>query len=206
MRFIRRFCCVSGFCCLILLLLIHFSPLTIWWARALADDWDDSKGDTLIVLSSEIEADGVLGPSSYLRALYAVRAWREHPYRSIIVSGGRSGAAPVTMGEAFREFLVSNGVPAGIVHAENAATNTRENALFTKPLIGAGAGRIVLLTSDFHMFRARRVFEKAGIHVVPCPVPDVLKRSAHVVNRWTSFWTLLIETTKIGYYSWKRWL
>jgi uncharacterized SAM-binding protein YcdF (DUF218 family) len=202
----RRICSRLGCGALALLLLIHFTPMTRWWARALAGDWTDSTGDTLIVLSSELEADGVLGPSSYLRALYAVRAWREHPFRSIIVTGGRSGAAPMTLGDALRDFLVSNGVPRDIIHAETRATSTRENALFVKPMVAQGAGKIVLLTSDFHMFRARRVFEKAGIHVVPRPIPDVLKRSNHIVNRWPSFWTELAEVVKIGYYSWKRWL
>jgi uncharacterized SAM-binding protein YcdF (DUF218 family) len=202
----RRICSALGCSTLVLLLLIHFTPLTRWWARALAGDWTDSTGDTLIVLSSEIEADGVLGPSSYLRALYAVRAWRERPFRSIIVTGGRSGAAPLALGDALRDFLVANGVPREIIHAENLAKSTRENALFVKPMVEQDAGKIVLLTSDYHMFRARRAFEKAGIHVVPRPIPDVLKRSNRIINRWPSFWTLLSETVKIGYYSWKRWL
>lgn len=206
MRIIRRVCSRLGCGALILLLLIHFTPLTRWWARALAGDWADARGDTLVVLSSEIESDGVLGPSSYLRALYAVRAWREHPYRSIVVTGGRSGAAPLTLGEAFRAFLISNGVPREIVRAETAASNTHENALYVKPLLAPDPGVVVLLTSDFHMFRARRVFEKAGIPVAPRPVPDVLKRSNHLVNRWPAFWILVIETVKIGYYSWERWL
>jgi uncharacterized SAM-binding protein YcdF (DUF218 family) len=205
-RIFSNFCTTAGCATLVLLLLIHFTPLTRWWARALAGDWNDPAGDTLIVLSSELEADGVLGPVSYLRALYAVRAWREHPFRSIIVTGGRSGAAPLTLGEALRDFLTSNGVPPGIIHVENRAGSTRQSALFVKPMVEQGAGKIVLLTSDFHMFRARRVFEKAGIHVLPRPVPDVLKRSNSILNRWPSFWTVLAETLKIGYYSWKRWL
>src|SRR5918912_388258 len=109
---------------------IHFTPLTQAWARALAGDWTDSPGDTLIVLSAEIEADGILGFGSYLRAIYAVRAYSESPFRTIIVSGGKSGAAPLPMGEAIRDFIVASGVPASVVRAETRATNTRENALF----------------------------------------------------------------------------
>jgi uncharacterized SAM-binding protein YcdF (DUF218 family) len=173
---------------------------------ALADGWSDGAGDTLIVLSAEMEGDGVLGPASYLRALYAVRAWRDHHYRSVIVTGGRSGPALLTMGDVFSDFLVSNGVPREVVHSETRAGSTRENALFVKPMLGPDAGRIVLLTSDFHMYRARRVFEKAGIHVLPDPIPDVLKRSNRVADRVSCFWALLAETAKIGYYRAMRWL
>jgi len=206
LRKLWKLCSTLGMCALALLVAVHFTPLTQVWARALAGDWADARGRTLIVLSSEIEADGVLGPSSYNRALYAVRAYRAGGFNTIIVTGGRSGAAPVSMGEALRDFLVASGVPANIVRVESRATSTRENALFVKALLQGATDKPVLLTSDFHMFRARRVFEKAGVHVAVHPIPDVLKRSNHIVNRWVSFWTLIVETGKIGYYAWKRWL
>ena len=197
---------VVGSATLVLLLIIHFTPLTKWWAWFLAGGSSNGQSDTLIVLAAEIEIDGVLGPASYIRTLYAVRAYRQTPFRSIIVTGGRSGASPKTMGDAMRDFLIANGVPAGIVHVESRAMSTRENALFVKSMLPDGSSRPVLMTSDFHMFRARRVFERAGIPVLTRPVPDVLRRSNHIVNRWGSFWTLALETTKIGYYAWERWL
>ena len=205
-RKVRKICTVLGYATLVLLALVHFTPLTQWWARALAGNWTDSAGDTLIVLSSEIEADGVLGPSSYIRALYAVRAYRESAFRIIIVTGGGSGAAPLPRGEAMRDFLVAYGIPRSVIRTENRATSTRENAEFVKSMLQGTSGTAVLMTSDFHMFRARRTFEKAGVHVVPRPIPDVLKRSGRIVNRWVSFWTLVLETGKIGYYAWNRWL
>ena len=159
------------------------------------------------MLSSEIEADGVLGPSTYLRTLYALRAYREHPFRTIIVTGGgRYPDSPVTVADAMRNFLIENGVPAGVVLAENRSADTRENALFSKDLLPAQPGTIVLMTSDFHMFRARRTFEKVGVHVVPRPIPDVLKRSSRLISRWTVFWVVAIETAKIVYYTWSRWM
>jgi uncharacterized SAM-binding protein YcdF (DUF218 family) len=195
-----------GCATLVLLVLVHFTPMTRWWARALAGNWTDSPGDTLIVLGSEMEADGVLGPSSYIRSLYAVRAYRESPFRKIIVTGGRSGAAALPLGDAMRDFITANGVPRGVISVEGRATSTRENALFVEPMLRGTGGTTVLMTSDFHMFRARRVFERAGVHVVPRPIPDVLKRSNRIVNRWVAFWTLVFETGKIGYYAWNRWL
>jgi uncharacterized SAM-binding protein YcdF (DUF218 family) len=205
-RISRKTLTILGYAALVLLALVHFTPLTEWWARALAGDWTDSPGDTLIVLSSEMEADGVLGPTSYLRALYAIRAYREKAFRTVIVTGGLTGAASTPLGDTFRDFLAAYGIPRNVILAENRAANTHENALYVKPMMQGLSGTTVLMTSDYHMFRARRAFEKAGVHVVPRPIPDVLKRSRWILNRWTSFWTLVIETGKIGYYAWNRWM
>lgn len=127
-------------------------------------------------------------------------------FKPSLSAEAHTGAARDTMGAVMREFLVSNGVPGSVIRVDERATTTRENALFVKELLAASSGVPVLLTSDFHMFRARRVFERAGVPVSPRPIPDVLKRSNSIVNRWTCFWTLAIETSKIAYYAFQRWL
>lgn len=50
-------------------------------------------------------------------------------------------------------------------------------------LLEAEPRPVVLLTSDYHMFRARRMFEKAGLKVVPMPIPDGLKRATRLTLR-----------------------
>jgi uncharacterized SAM-binding protein YcdF (DUF218 family) len=202
----RRLTSWAGSATLVLLLAIHLTPLTHYWARALAGNWTDGTGKTLVVPAAELESDGVLGPSTHLRTLYALRVYRESPFQTIIVTGGSQSNPPHPAGEAMRAFLIANGVPPSVVRAENQSASTRENATYTRRLLGSGAGSIVLLTSDYHMFRARRCFEKAGLRVIPRPVPDVLKRSNRIVNRWISFWTLVLETGKIGYYRWNGWI
>ena len=58
--------------------------------------------------------------------------------------------------------------------AEWRSTSTRENAIETARLIQDMPGKKVLLTSDFPMYRAIRVFRKQGIEATPMLVPDVL--------------------------------
>jgi uncharacterized SAM-binding protein YcdF (DUF218 family) len=92
------------------------------------------------------------------------------------------------------------------IRVERRSTSTRENALFTRELLGDAPGRKVLLTSDYHMFRAHRVFRKAGLEVLPRPLPDAIKRSSGWRGRWAVFVEEVEETGKILYYAARGWM
>jgi len=67
-------------------------------------------------------------------------------------------------------------------------------------------GRKVLLTSDYHTFRAWRAFRKAGLNVQPRPFPDAGKRFNDWRQRWPIFLQLAGETGKILYYRARGWI
>jgi uncharacterized SAM-binding protein YcdF (DUF218 family) len=196
MRWVVRGCSGLG----VLLLLITLSPLVPWWSKAMAGNWSTPKGEILIVPGGALLPDQILAESSYWRAVYAVRVYRQDHPRQILFSGG------FQLAEAMRDFAASSGVPPEVLRTENGSRTTRENALYAKELVGAQPGTKVLLTSDYHMYRARRTFEKLGIPVQPYPVPDALKRSASWKGRWPAFLDLSLETVKIGYYRVRGWI
>jgi uncharacterized SAM-binding protein YcdF (DUF218 family) len=103
-------------------------------------------------------------------------------------------------------FLVAEGVPRQDVVAEWQSHSTRENGINTARLIEGIPGRKVLLTSDFHMYRAIRVFRKLGIEVIPMPIPDGLKSAEHWNARFPAFEALVVESTKIVYYRLHGWI
>ena len=105
-----------------------------------------------------------------------------------------------------RDYLVFSGVPAEAVEAETQSRSTRENAESVARLLKLSPGRKILLTSDFHMFRAIRVFRKAGLAVEPRPIPDIRARYQRIEQRWSLMVELLIETAKIGYYAACGWI
>ena len=80
------------------------------------------------------------------------------------------------------------------------------NGIQTARLIQNMPGKMVLLTSDFHMFRAIHVFRKLGIVVTPMVAPDLLQTASHWNGRFSAFETLLIETVKIVDYEFRGWL
>jgi uncharacterized SAM-binding protein YcdF (DUF218 family) len=202
MRLIRRFIATLLIGTSLLVFVVMFTPLVPWWARRLAGPWNDPTGDVLIVLGGSGLEDGVLGDSSYWRAVYAVRVYRQAPYSKVVVSGG----GPMHPALAMRDFLVSQGIPADRIMVEGAAISTHENALYVKNLLANTQGRLVLLTSDYHMFRAQRAFAKAGLSTLPHPFPDAMKRSAWYPERWPIFFGLCIEVAKSAYYYLRGWI
>lgn len=199
-RWIVRAMAAIGF----LFVFVTVTPVDYWWIRLLSGPANDSKGDVLVVLAGDSIKD-VIGWSSYWRSVYAVRAWREGGWREVVVTGGSLyGETPAA--DRMRDFMVSQGIPAAAIRVEGESHSTRENALRSKALLEALAGRKVLLTSDYHMFRAYRVFRKAGIEVVPRPLPDAAKQAGWLRNRWTVFLGLAVETGKIGYYFARGWI
>jgi uncharacterized SAM-binding protein YcdF (DUF218 family) len=202
MRLLRRLIATLLVGTSLLLGTVMFTPLAPWWARKLAGPWNDPSGDILIVLAGSGLEDGVLGESSYWRSVYAVRAYRQAPYAQVVVSGG----GPTHPGVAMRDFLICQGVPADRIIVENRATSTRENALYVRQLLAQTPGRKVLLTSDYHMYRAQRAFTKAGLLTLPHPFPDAIKRSASRTERWPIFFDLSSEAAKSVYYFVRGWI
>jgi len=189
----------------VLVLVASSTPLVKVWAASLANPWYDSGHcQTLIVLGGAESEDGVLGYSSYWRSVYAVRAYRAHPFKRIFISGG-SGSTPSTA-ESMALFLAASGVPSEIIRLDSKSKSTRENALFTFRVIGAEPGCKELMTSDFHTFRASRAFREVGMDVRPTPVPDALKRSSSWNQRWLVLFDVAVETAKIVVYKWRGWI
>jgi uncharacterized SAM-binding protein YcdF (DUF218 family) len=109
-------------------------------------------------------------------------------------------------GPGIVNFLAGQGVPRDAIVAEWASLSTRENGIATARLIAGMPGKRVLLTSDFHMFRALRVFRKLHIEVTPMPVPDVLHSTEHWNGRFQAFETMLVESAKILDYAVRGWI
>lgn len=183
-----------------LVVLVSATPFVPWYAGKLGGGWSDPSGDTLIVLGGPTVTDGgrpMLGRASYWRCMGAVHAYQRGRFRRIVTTGVHA-AVPM------REFLISLGVPAAAIRLQAHSSSTREDALFTSRMLAGEKGRKVLLTSEYHMFRARRSFSRAGLEVLEWPTPDA--RKARFAQRWSAFLDLMEETAKIVYYGCRGWI
>ena len=192
---------------MLLLIVAHVSPIVPAISHWLTGQWEEPKGDVLIVLSADQLGDGTLGLASYWRSVYAVRAWRSGSFQRIVVSGGKLGyPQSPSIAHAMADFIVALGVPREAIWMEEQSHSTRENALFTANLIHGWPGKKVLLTSDCHMRRARRAFARVGIETIPAPMPDIGKRWSNWLSRWDCTWTVAGELVKFAYYRVHGWI
>jgi uncharacterized SAM-binding protein YcdF (DUF218 family) len=187
----------------LLVFMVTATPLTLWWSARLAGPWNDPKGDVLIVAGGSTLDDGMIGSSSYWRAIHGARSFRQGSFREVLVTGG---GEPNSVAARIADYLVSQGVPREIIRLETQSRTTRENALNVTALLKGHRGRKVLLTSDYHMYRACRAFLKAGLEVEPSPFPDAGKRGSSWQGRWPAFLDLVEESAKILYYRLHGWI
>jgi uncharacterized SAM-binding protein YcdF (DUF218 family) len=87
----------------------------------------------------------------------------------ILVTGGSVGQAGPPEAQVMRDSLIRDfGVP--VRWTESASRNTVENARFSAPTLhAAGISTIYLVTSAYHLRRARMLFVAQGFAVAPYP-------------------------------------
>lgn len=84
----------------------------------------------------------------------------------VIVSGGQGPGETITEAEAMGTFLVENGVEMERVHYEIRSTDTNENLKFSSEMmtgLGVEKPKILIITSDYHLFRAKLLAEEYGL-------------------------------------------
>ena len=183
---------------------ISFTPLESWWTRSLESRWTDDPPPLLLVLGGDEQAAGVVGYSTYLRLQYTAQFWRTGSVKRIVLSG--AGAGSPSLAEAMRDYLLGMGVPADAMVTESSSHNTLENIRNSKPLLESEGQPAGLVTSDYHSGRAYATARKAGLDVVPVPIPDAHKRWTQWSERWPLFWLLSGEAVKRVWYRWNGWL
>ncbi|WP_410586584.1 YdcF family protein [Amycolatopsis sp. lyj-23] len=81
----------------------------------------------------------------------------------LVVSGGKGSGETVTEAEAMHAYLRDRGVPDGRIVREDRAGTTEENLRFSAALLPAGARRVVVVTSNYHVFRAAVECRRLGL-------------------------------------------
>lgn len=117
--------------------------------------------DYCIVLGAQMKANG---PSNTLqrRLDRALVYLRENPGTLVIVSGCQGSNEPVSEARGMYDYLVKAGIDPERIWMEEASRNTCENLEFSGKLLNRQENSVVLVTNNFHMFRALRLAEGAG--------------------------------------------
>ncbi len=147
------------------------------WKRI--DESQAPTADAIIVLSNDGRH---LAPGSSKifewkdpdRFISGIKLFREQKAPKLIFTGGASPSKKVikTEGDLYRKDAISLGVPSEAIVTTNRVFNTAQEALAIKQYFESNPSsqQILLVTSAFHMQRAKKVFERQGFIVYPFPV------------------------------------
>lgn len=143
------------------------------------------------------------------RILHPLQLYKMGKINYFLISGGSGQLVNRKKNESEAEELASilklAGVPDSVIVLENKSRNTHENALFSaKVLEKRFPGKSYLLvTSAFHMRRAKGCFEKANV-----PVTVFTTDFYSSGRKWTPDYWLLPSESALGKWStlWHEWI
>jgi uncharacterized SAM-binding protein YcdF (DUF218 family) len=132
--------------------------------------------DAIVVLSGMLEINEV-EDSTYIewgdadRFFGGISLFKAGKAQKIVFTGGKMpwDKTKKTEGEVLKEYAISNGIPSEKIFVTKDVENTADESVAVKEL-KSPIKRIILVTSAYHMYRSKKLFEKQGFQVVPYKV------------------------------------
>lgn len=117
--------------------------------------------DYCVILGAQMKSGG---PSEVLKRRLdrALEYLLENPETQVIVSGCQGSNEPVSEARGMYDYLVRAGIDPKRILLEEESRNTCENLEFSGRLLDRQEHRVVLVTNNFHMYRALRLAEGSG--------------------------------------------
>jgi uncharacterized SAM-binding protein YcdF (DUF218 family) len=171
---------------LILALLVLWVGGNRWVAMGLARSLESRypapeplpEAEAMVVLGGGTEPPQFPRPMTEInsagdRVLYAAWLYQRGKAPVILVSGGLLDWTLLrsTPAEDMRALMEFMGVPPEAIWLQPESRNTYEDALYSARILKEkGIGRILLVTSAWHMPRSVELFQAQGLEVIPAPV------------------------------------
>ena len=143
------------------------------------------------------------------RLTQAIELYKKGYFKNLLITGGSGSLLQNKPSEAIevQSFLRLMGIPDSVIIIEAASRNTHENALFSKRLLDEQFpnANCLLITSAWHMRRAKGCFDKEGVHATAFCVDYMSEEHQFIPatllfpNSYTFYrWGLLIKEW-VGY-------
>ncbi|MBQ7917032.1 MAG: YdcF family protein [Firmicutes bacterium] len=125
----------------------------------------EPKAKYCIILGCKVEGER---PSLSLRYRIdaAAEYLKENPDTIAIASGGQGEGELISEAQCIRDELVERGIAPERIVMENQSTSTTENIEFSKAYIEDVTDSVVVITSEYHVFRGVQIAKKAGLENV----------------------------------------
>ena len=167
---------------------------TLW--RVLEHPWerlnyaDISSSDGIVVLSGGRHLPPgdtkIIEWNDPDRFISGINLYRANKSEKLIFTGGINPLNPTLPpeGDIYMEEAFLMGIPKKDLFTTRPVFNTFEEAKAIKKLLDKEKNfeqkKIILVTSAFHMKRAKKIFEREGINVLP--YPDDFKKSKNLIS------------------------
>lgn len=146
--------------------------------------------DYIIVLGAGLQGKN-MSLTLYQRVEKAWEYVKDHPRTKIIVSGGKGPNEEITEAEAMEKYFLNKGIERNRIIKEDKSRNTYENLLFSREKLMKIENKnfeeimklkIAVVTSNFHIFRAKMLGERVGIELqgIPAKVMTTLQLNFYV--------------------------
>jgi uncharacterized SAM-binding protein YcdF (DUF218 family) len=130
--------------------------------------------DYIIILGARVKGEV---PSLALQyRIDAAASYLKKNRESIaIASGGQGPGEDITEAEAIKRGLLAHGISSDRILLEDKSTDTVENIRFSKRLIPQNLKTGLLVTNDFHLYRAKSIAKDQGLNLegIPAETPTV---------------------------------
>lgn len=142
-----------------------FGSMGLIIAQGRDDEMPQNAPEFVVVLGAQINGDQ---PSLTLKKRLdrAYEYMTEHPQATVFVSGGQGPDETQTEASVMAAYLERRGIAPERIVREEQASDTRENLIFSAELAqarGVDTGSVLIITSDFHMARAKYIARTLGM-------------------------------------------
>lgn len=151
--------------------LISFAFIQIFIIqRGIYADLEAENADYVLVLGALVKPDGTPSLMLAARCDTAADFLEAHPNAKAILCGGQGPDEPRPEAESMYDYMIEKGVDAAQLLQENQSNNTIANIKNAKQFLSPGQ-HVAIITSDYHLARARKLLAAAGLGSAGIPAP-----------------------------------
>ncbi|WP_225229736.1 YdcF family protein [Sporosarcina quadrami] len=153
----------------------------------------DGSNAYAIILGAKVNGE-VPSLSLRYRLETAIAYAEKYPDVMFILSGGQGPDEDISEAEAMRRYLTDHGVDEERLLMESESTSTYENIRNSKKLMPEGINEITIITSDYHLARARFIAKNLDLQsdALPAKTPSSVKAKQHIRERLAIIKTKLV--------------
>lgn len=172
------------------LIIIASSGLGMWmltskWLEDGLRPKANGSNEYAIVLGAKVKKGNIPSLALRYRLEAALEYAEKYPYVTLVVTGGQGPDEDIEEAIVMKDYLIENGISESRIITEDESTSTYENLLYSQQLLPDDVTSVTLITSDFHLQRAKIIAEGIGwkADVVAAKTPQISEAKLRLRER-----------------------